>query len=278
MTKVSAASPRLAGMTTLRSTAVNAPPDAAAGRERRVGVEAIAPGQQEQEEDAEHGEVTADVGRGAQRAALPPQARREGVEEDDDRGGEDERDDRPDVERRFQRQPVDVEAEVRGEVRIALGELAPVVPEPERRPALLRQGEQRAEDEREEDDGRGEVARRHLLPDVDVAQPPRHHERDDGAAHRPEVREDEGRPQRSRQAAEREVVQRAGAPDGARTERLVPAVVHVERGDDPSGDEDEGERQQRRDEPAAARHVRPGRPASAASLPSRAGSPRAAAR
>src|SRR3954463_8281652 len=105
---------------------------------------------------------------GAERASLPAETRGESVEEDDHRGREDERDDRPDVERCLEGQPVDVEAEVRREVRVALRELPSVVPETERRPALLGQREERAEDQRENDDGDRQVAWRHLLADVDV--------------------------------------------------------------------------------------------------------------
>ena len=86
--------------------------------EHVIHVETEAPGQDQQHDAGEHGEVAPHVSRDVEPAAIPTQARRQGIQEDDERGDDQQRDERPVIQRLLERQPVDEESEIASKIGI----------------------------------------------------------------------------------------------------------------------------------------------------------------
>ena len=91
---------------------------AAALRQQRIHVETKAPREHQQQHADEHREMASHVRRRVDRSALPLEARRQRVEQNDGERHDDHAQQRPRPQRVLERKPVDEEAEVGAEVRI----------------------------------------------------------------------------------------------------------------------------------------------------------------
>ncbi len=229
-------------------------------QQQLVGVEPITPREHEQQEGAEHDEVALHVHRHVQRAALPAQTRRERVEEDHHRGGEQHGDEDPEMYRGLERQPRDVEAEVHVEVRIPLAELHPLSRQRECAPGFVTHGEEHAQEHREERGAAHQIAARHFLTDLDVADAAREHERHDAVPHRVEIGEEEERREQPRGASHGEPRGCLGAPDVGGAHGRVPLVIDPDRRERAPSQQERRRGEDPGDDPAPRRHVRAPRP------------------
>ena len=149
----------------------------------------------------------------------------------------------------------------------------------ERRPVVLRQTEDTAEEDRDHDDGEHQIASRHALADLEIRHFARKVDGHDGIPHGVQIREYEQSRRESGEEAHNECSARPCAPELERAGRLEPLVIDVDLCDGArheqknrcagNGQEDPS--------PLGRRHqplVTRSRPANAASLPSRPGLPR----
>ena len=90
----------------------------AAIHEHVVHVETKAPRENEEHDAGEYGEVSPHVSRDVEAAAIPAQARRQRVQEDDERGDDQQRDEGPVIQRLLERQPIDEESEIASKIGI----------------------------------------------------------------------------------------------------------------------------------------------------------------
>ena len=134
--------------------------------------------------------MPAHVMRHVECAAIPPQARRQRVEEDHDHSGEEHGRERAIVQHALDRQPIHEEAEVHLHVRIRFAERYSVSQQREHAPAVRGKREPPPEHERNEQRRANEIAPGHLLADLDVGDAPRKHERDDALPHYIEIHEE----------------------------------------------------------------------------------------
>ena len=203
---------------------------AAAAREHTVHVESEAPGENEEDDAGEHGEMASHIAGDVQAAAVPAQARRKRVQEDDERRHDQERNERPVVQRLLERQPIHEEAEIIAEVRVRLVERDVRVRHGERGPVILGQTEDAAEEDRDDDDGEHQIPARHPLANLEVRHFARQVHRHDGIAHGVEIHKHEQTGGEPGEQAHNECRRRASAPELEGAGRLEPFVIDVDLG------------------------------------------------
>ena len=200
---------------------------------------------------------------------LPSETGSDRVEEYHDDADRGERTDGPYEQRTLERQAIDVDAEVAIVVRVGFVKRQAASRERENRPVVLLQGQQDGEGRCEREHEAGEPAARHNLADLEVAEPARQHERDDGAADRMQIGERQNESGERGAAEQHGLVRELASVERQRAHRGIPGPVGVHAGHEASGQHEErntGERDQR---PAPPRHVSPPgrrRPVSRASL------------
>src|SRR5207249_3188032 len=148
-----------------------------------------------------------------------------------------------------------------------------------RRPVVLWQREDAAHEDRDDDDGDHQIAARDLLTELEVRDAPREHNGDDRVADRVEIHEHEQPRGHSGEQSRGERATGPGAPDANASSGLGPLVFDVDLGEGTRREEKDRGAGESQEYPAPWRHhevVTPERPATAATLPSRPGLPRAA--
>ena len=154
-------------------------------------VEAVAPRQQQQHDSAERAEVAPHVRGRSHAATVHPQTSRQRVQHDDQRGHRHHAHQGPQIQRLFDRQPVEIEAEIAAEYTFNFPERQPVPDEREIHPVRERNRQHTADQHcQHHRDGQEALPRNHR-DQLEVGHARRHGHRFDGAANRIEIGEGE---------------------------------------------------------------------------------------
>ena len=224
--------------------------------EKAERIQSVAPRHPDQEGASQDGHVASHVAAHVKLSVFPAQAWREGVEEHHKQRHREQHDHRPCVRAGLERELVQPDSEVEPEVRIGLAKRKAAPGELDRHPVVMRQRGQHADDDRQRHHRPVQDARGDLLTELQVRDATREPERAHGRSHRKQVGEREGGHHGKRDAAQERHVHRAHPPQSSRSLDRVPLVVHVPRRKDTTGQEQDRDRDDARDQPAARGHVR----------------------